>query len=72
MDLLAIRTALHGVHRWITAALLEEMKDLRGKASFEPFNTEFGCARCIRQRSVVAPTLWLKPANNILWNVEEK
>ena len=72
MVLLPIRTALHRVHGWITAALLEEIKDLRGKESFEPFDTEFGCARCIRQGSVEARTLWLEPANNFLWNVEEK
>ena len=27
---------------------------------------------CIRQRSVEAPTLWMKLVKYILWNVEEK
>ena len=36
------------------AALLEEMKDVRGSGSFEHCETEFRYSRCIRQGSVEA------------------
>ena len=39
----------------IIAALLEEMKDLKGKASFESCETKFRYSRCIRHGIVEAP-----------------
>ena len=46
-----------GVHGWIIAALLEETKDLKGMAVFEPCETEFRKSVCITQASLEAPTL---------------
>ena len=43
---------LKGVHGHLTAALLAEMQDVRGSASFENCETEF------RQGGVEAPVLW--------------
>ena len=37
-----------GVHGPLTAALLAEMQDVRGSASFENCETEFRYSRCIR------------------------
>ena len=45
----------HG-HR--TAALLAEMQDVRGSASFENSVTGLRYSRCIRQGGVEAPVLW--------------
>ena len=42
----------------IQAALLAEMQDVRGSASFENCGTEFQYFRCIRQGGVEAPVLW--------------
>ena len=49
---------LTGVHGHLTAALLAEMQDVRGSASFENSETEFRYSRCIRQGGVEAPVLW--------------
>ena len=53
-------------------ALLEEMKDLRGIASFEGCKTEVRYSTCIRQGSVEAPILWEKLAKYVLRKVEEQ
>ena len=63
---------LTGVHGHLTAALLAEMQDVRGSASFENSETEFRYSRCIRQGGVEAPVLWGRVANNVLWKAEEK
>ena len=39
-------------------------------ATFESVESNFSCARCIRQRSVEAPWLWLNMAMQILGGVE--
>ena len=49
---------LTGVHGHLTAALLAEMQDVRGSASFENSETEFRYSQCIRQGGVEAPVLW--------------
>ena len=49
---------LTGVHGHLTVALLAEMQDVRGSASFEDSETEFRYSRCIRQGGVEAPVLW--------------
>ena len=49
---------LTGVHGHPTAAVLAEMQDVRGSASFENSETEFRYSRCIRQGGVEAPVLW--------------
>ena len=49
---------LKGVHGHLTAALLEEILDVRGSACFENSETEFRYSRCIRQDGVEAPVLW--------------
>ena len=51
---------------------LREMKVLEGHAAFEHVESKFKFTRCIRQGSVEAPTLWLKQAMQISWNVEEE
>ena len=48
---------LSGVHGHLTAAMLAEMQDVRGSASFEKSETEFRYSRCIRQGSVEAPSV---------------
>ena len=63
---------LTGVHGHLTAALLAEMQDVRGSASFENCETEFRCSRCIRQGGVEAPVLWGRIAKQVLWKAEEK
>ena len=60
-----------GVHGWIVAAVLEDMKNFKGKASCESRETESRYPRCIRHGSVEAPTLWMKLAMHTLWNVDE-
>ena len=47
-----------GTHGHVVAALLEEMKDVKGCAFF---------AQCIRQGSVQAPVLWGQEAKYVLW-----
>ena len=49
---------LTGVHGHLTAALLAEMQNVRGSASFENSETEFRYTRCIRQGVVKAPVPW--------------
>ena len=63
---------LSGVHGHLTAALLAEMQDVRGSASFENSETEFRYSRCIRQGGVEAPVLWGRVAKDVLWKAEEK
>ena len=46
------------------------MAGLEGQAKFESVEITFSFARCIRERSVEAPRLWLKKAVQILGNVE--
>ena len=60
------------VHGWIAAAPLREMSRLEGHATFEKVLSKFKFARSISQGSVEAPTLWLKHAMQILWNVEKE
>ena len=50
----------NGVHGWALAALLEEMKGMKGTASFESCETDFRYfthSRCIRQGGMEAPTV---------------
>ena len=61
---------LRGVHGHQTGALLAEMQDVRGSASFENCETEFLHSRCIRQGGV-APVLWGRIAKNVLSTAEE-
>ena len=63
---------LTGVHGHLTAALLAEMQDVRGSASFENSETEFRYSRCIRQGGVEAPVLWERVAKSVLLKAEEK
>ena len=56
----------------LTAALLAEMQDVRGSASFENCETELRYSRCIRQGDVEAPVLWRLIAKYVLWKAEEK
>ena len=63
---------LTGVPGHLTAALLAEMQDVRGSASFENCETEFRYSRCIRQGGVEAPVLWGCIANYVFWKAEEK
>ena len=44
-----------GGHEWMSAALLEEMKNLKGKA-FKSCETECRYSRCIRQGSAEVPS----------------
>ena len=60
------------VHGWITAASLREIFGLEGQATVVNVESTFSFARCIRQRSVEAPGLWLSMAMQILENVEPK
>ena len=46
---------LTGVHGHVAAALLAEMQDVRGSASFENIETEFRSSKCIRQDGVESP-----------------
>ena len=62
----------HNVHGWIIAALLREMAGLEGHATFECVERKFSFARCIRQGSVEAPSLWQKMAMQLLANVERE
>ena len=54
------------------AALLEEMKDVRGSACCENCETEFRFSRCIRQGGVEAPVLWGRVTKYVLWKAETK
>ena len=54
--------AYMGTHGHVAAALLEEMKDVRGSVCFENCETEFRYSRCTRRGSVEAPVLWGKVA----------
>ena len=47
-----------GAHEHVVAALLEEMKDVRGSACFENSETEFRDSRCVRQGSVDGEDGW--------------
>ena len=58
-------------HGWIAAVLLREMESLEGQATVENVGSSLKLTRCIRQGSVAAPTLWLKLATHMVWNVEE-
>ena len=49
--------SLSGDHGHVVAALLEEMQDVQGSASFENCETEFRYSRCIRQGGV-EPQYW--------------
>ena len=60
---------LTGVHGHLTAALLAEMQDVRGSASFENCETEFRYSRCIRQGGVEAPVLWGRASPNTCWGL---
>ena len=62
---------LTGVHGHLTAALLAEMQDVRGSASFENSETEFRYSRCFRQGGVEAPMPWGRVAQYVLWKAEE-
>ena len=55
-----------------TAALLAEMQDFRGSASFENSETEFRNSRCIRPGGVESPALWGRVAKYVLWKAEER
>ena len=44
----------------------------QGLETFENVESNFQITRCIRQRSVEAPPLWLKNAMQILWKVEKE
>ena len=61
-----------GVHGHLTAALLAEIQDVRGSASFENCETDFRYSRCIRQRAVEALVLSKRIAKYVLWKAEEK
>ena len=61
----------HNTHGWLIAALLREMSELSGTASFESVESRFSF-RCLRQGSVEAPRLLQKMASQILANVEEE
>ena len=61
----------HNTHGWIIAALLREMSRLSGMATFECVESSSVFNRCLRQRSVEAPSLWQKMATQIWANVEE-
>ena len=61
-----------GVHGHLTAALLAEMQDVWGSASFENCETEFRYSRCIRQGGVEAPVVWRRTAKHVLWKAKEK
>ena len=52
------------------AALLAEMKDVRGSGCFESCETEF-CRPNFSNR-VEAPELWRRVAKYVLWKVQEK
>ena len=56
----------------LTVALLAEMQDVRGSASFENSETKFQYSWCIRQGGVEAPVLWGRVAKYVLWKAEEK
>ena len=60
------------VHGHLTVALLAEIQDVRGSASFQNIETDFSCSRCIRQGGVEAPVLWGRVAKYVLWKAEEK
>ena len=60
------------IHGWITAGLFREMKRLEGHAAFKHVGSKFNFMRCVVQGSVEAPTLRLKLAKQILWNVEKE
>ena len=62
----------HDTHGWITASLLREMGGLEGHATMEHVESKFKFRRWIRQRSVGAPTLWLKMAKHTLSDVEKE
>ena len=61
-----------GTRGHVVAALLEEMKDIRGSACFKNCVAEFRYSGCIRQGSVEALVLWRKIAKCVLWRGEEK
>ena len=63
---------LRGVHGHLIAAVLAEMQDVRGSASFENCETQFRYSRCIRQGGVDASVLWRRIAKYVLWKAEEK
>ena len=63
---------LTGVHGHQTAALLAEMRDFRGSASFANCQIEFRYSRYIRQGCVEAFVLWGRIAKYVLWKVEKK
>ena len=58
---------LIGTHGHVVAAILAEMQDLKGSASFENCETEFRYSKCIRQGGVEAPVLWGRIAKFVLW-----
>ena len=55
---------LTGVHGNLTAALLAEMQDVRGSATFKNCETEFRYSQFIRQGGVEAPVLGRGPLPN--------
>ena len=63
---------LTDVHGHLTAALLADMQDVRGSASFVNCVTEIWYSRCIRQGGVEDPVLWGRIAKYVLSKAEEK
>ena len=60
------------VHRWVLAALLEEMKHSKVAASLESCETAFRYSPGVAGRRVEASTLGMKLATYLLWHVEEQ
>ena len=70
LPVVAKRLTLSGVHGHLTAALLAEIQDVRGSASFENSETEFRYSRCIRQGGVEATVLWGRVAKYVQWKAK--
>ena len=69
--LVARMLTMMDVHAHVVA-MLEEMKDVRGSACFENWETEFRYSKCSRQDRVEAPVLCRNVAECVLWRAEEK
>ena len=63
---------LTGIHRHVVAALLAEMKDVRGSACFENCETEFRHSEMYSASRVGAPVLWGRVAKYVSLKAEEK
>ena len=62
----------YSIHGWLISALLREMSELQGKATFEGADTSFDFNRCLRQGSTEASKLWQMMAMQIFSVVEER